>query len=941
MIDSVDKNITLTSLQERRLFDTVETIISKLPTKAIDELMTGYMGDIDALIHSMMMSAEKAMFIGKTIDSESLDYLDNLKASMDLQLKKMSFNYFCTTVLSNFRMNWRNLEQGSLMQLYPWSSYLASRGSGKCLEPGTYVVMADGSTKMIQDIKVGDKVMGIDSTPRTVLELHHGTAPMYKVKQSYAMDYVVNEGHLICARYLRRVEVSKKPHKSYSETIYKEIPVQDIPKHPGYSQKKISGYRVEGWDLPEKELPLEPYFLGIWLGDGHSYNSCISKPDIEIYEYLCEYAERLGLSVASYRNGCYKKGSLRSQIYDPKIPRYRGRGKKSDTMLPLTKILKDMGLFNNKHIPDIYMRASRQQRLELLAGLLDTDGCCEADRAKRLGLPKTGRSFEYSSKDEKLAYQVQQLAWSLGFRCKTVKRECKNIKVKSEKRGEYILKDYVFYRMSISGKLHNLPTRIKRKQVQYVEQVQDPQVSSLTVHPVGEGEYYGFACDGDHKFLLADGTVVHNSYQYCYAFPLWRLYGYDVPHSWDDPRYMVFNNNYKETSLISSSIQLCKAHMTKIINEIDNNEIIKEKLNPNNRAKIGEMGVQTETGAIIHIRGASSAIRGLHTGACVVDDMPDESSLYSEEARQKLKELIKGTIEPTVEPFGYFIISGTPFSNAESDLYKVIKSDKRFKCFEYPIIFPDGRPLAPDRYTFEDLMRKKEELGTTVFAREYLVIPIDDSSSIFPYDILKRTTIGMENVDYATTVDNFPIKMTRVVIGVDFAISGNIGADFTVYSVVGMDAMKNYYLIYYERLKGASHNEQVDKIVVLDQMFRPNKVVCESNGFQSILAGLARERGLMNIDTFTTTEGNKKDLHNGWASLAALFERGQFKVPYKAGTTKEKTDYLFSEFSSITFRSDKGKLEAGSGHDDCVSSIFIAYQSLKEGKGSEPVVTML
>lgn len=562
MIDSVDKNITLTSLQERRLFDTVETIISKLPTKAIDELMTGYMGDIDALIHSMMMSAEKAMFIGKTIDSESLDYLDNLKASMDSQLKKMSFNYFCTTVLSNFRMNWRNLEQGSLMQLYPWSSYLASRGSGK-------------------------------------------------------------------------------------------------------------------------------------------------------------------------------------------------------------------------------------------------------------------------------------------------------------------------------------------------------------------------------------------SYQYCYAFPLWRLYGYDVPHSWDDPRYMVFNNNYKETSLISSSIQLCKAHMTKIINEIDNNEIIKEKLNPNNRAKIGEMGVQTETGAIIHIRGASSAIRGLHTGACVVDDMPDESSLYSEEARQKLKELIKGTIEPTVEPFGYFIISGTPFSNAESDLYKVIKSDKRFKCFEYPIIFPDGRPLAPDRYTFEDLMRKKEELGTTVFAREYLVIPIDDSSSIFPYDILKRTTIGMENVDYATTVDNFPIKMTRVVIGVDFAISGNIGADFTVYSVVGMDAMKNYYLIYYERLKGASHNEQVDKIVVLDQMFRSNKVVCESNGFQSILAGLARERGLMNIDTFTTTEGNKKDLHNGWASLAALFERGQFKVPYKAGTTKEKTDYLFSEFSSITFRSDKGKLEAGSGHDDCVSSIFIAYQSLKEGKGSEPVVTML
>lgn len=104
----------------------------------------------------------------------------------------------------------------------------------------------------------------------------------------------------------------------------------------------------------------------------------------------------------------------------------------------LNKELKGLDLIKNKHIPDIYMRASYQQRMELLAGILDTDGSCDADRAKRKGLNKTNRRFEYSSKSKTLAYQVQQLAWSLGLRCKTVTEERKDIKVKTEKRGEYV-----------------------------------------------------------------------------------------------------------------------------------------------------------------------------------------------------------------------------------------------------------------------------------------------------------------------------------------------------------------------------------------------------------------------------------------------------------------------------------------------------------------------
>lgn len=418
------------------------------------------------------------------------------------------------------------------------------------------------------------------------------------------------------------------------------------------------------------------------------------------------------------------------------------------------------------------------------------------------------------------------------------------------------------------------------------------------------------------------------SFFWSYAFILWRLWSYCRPVPWR--QNTVDNQNRKETCYITSTMTLAKVQIKKVREEIETNDLIAEKLNPNNKASIGETGITTETGSTLHIRGKDGFIRGLHVGAVLCDDMPDESSLYSDEQREKLKELLKGTIEPIVEPYGYFLVCGTPYSSAPNELYQVLKADKRFYCFEYPVIFPDGRPLAPDRYTFDQILAKKEELGTIVFNREYLVVPISDSSTIFPYEYLMRSTIGMENIRFATSIDDYPIKLQRVHIGVDFAVSGNIGADYTVYSVWGVDSMKNYYLLTYYRQKGMSHNEQIDKIVQLDRLFRPNKIVCESNGFQSILSALARERGLKNIETFTTTEGNKKDLYTGLPSLSAMFERGQLKCPYAIGETRQAVDLMFGEFSSITFKSDNGKLEAASGHDDTCMSVFLSVNSLRE-----------
>lgn len=419
------------------------------------------------------------------------------------------------------------------------------------------------------------------------------------------------------------------------------------------------------------------------------------------------------------------------------------------------------------------------------------------------------------------------------------------------------------------------------------------------------------------------------SFEGCFAFTIWRLYSYDRPTTFI--RDSIDNTNRQETCIITNNETLGKKHIARIISEFEQNDLLREKINPNGKAKLAATSITTETGSILHLRTKDSMIRGLHVGAIICDDLPDESSLYSQDQREKLHEVFYGSITPCVEPYGYLCVLGTPYSPA--DIYGDLKKDARFRVFEYPAIFPDGQLLASDRLTFKKLTEERLSLGTMVFNREYLVVPIADTATIFPYEYLKRSIRGMENIGFANDIESFPIKLVRVVMGCDFAISGNVGADYTVYTVWGIDANGLIYLIALFRMQGASHDLQVNKILEWNARFKPNKIICEANGFQRILAGMAKERGLVNIEEFTTTEGNKKDLHLGLPSLSALFEGARLRVPYGNDDTRKLVDIMFGEFNSIAFNSKKGTLESASGHDDICMSSFMAIQDLRENKG--------
>lgn len=158
-------------------------------------------------------------------------------------------------------------------------------------------------------------------------------------------------------------------------------------------------------DLPEQQLQIPPYILGLWLGDGTSSNSKITIGDQD-KDFVKEEVQKFGFELIS-------KGKL---TYDLQ------RKTANDRFI---KELRALNLINNKHIPCIYEFGSYQQRLELLQGLFDTDGCCNAD----------GQS-EFTNTNSEIALGVYRLLCSLGVKAFISSRRpiCTNSK-QIDKRG--------------------------------------------------------------------------------------------------------------------------------------------------------------------------------------------------------------------------------------------------------------------------------------------------------------------------------------------------------------------------------------------------------------------------------------------------------------------------------------------------------------------------
>jgi hypothetical protein len=383
-----------------------------------------------------------------------------------------------------------------------------SAGTGKCLDPETPILMFDGTVKPIKHVDIGEQVMGPDSRPRTVLSTCMGDDEMFQIIPSKGNRFTCNAPHILTlvgivpyisfrkdrgsyiVRYTERGYPKSKTFRteedaqiclnSLPQDIF-DIPLNEFMTRTEHHQRYCYLYHV-GVEFPQQNIPFDPYLLGYWLGDGHSSAPVITTADPEIVDVFSQLLQSYNLTLTQ---------SSASSLTYYIVGAGENHGKKGTNMFGCA--LRALNLINNKHIPSAYKINSRQIRLLILAGLIDSDGY------------RGDNYIEITQKNKQLADDIEYLALSLGFMVTSaeVVKGCEYL-------GEMRYGTYT--RLNIFGEgLEQIPVVLARKKCDPRKAANRANCLRFSVKPLGRGSYFGFELDLDGRFLLGDFLVTHNS----------------------------------------------------------------------------------------------------------------------------------------------------------------------------------------------------------------------------------------------------------------------------------------------------------------------------------------------------------------------------------------------------------------------------------------------
>lgn len=344
-----------------------------------------------------------------------------------------------------------------------------------CHAKGTRIICADGSLKPVEDVVVGDRLLGVKGY-RKVLRLHRGEDDMYKIVPKKGDPFIVNKGHI-----LHLYKTNEGKNYPSCQPRYDDITVGDyLTKSANYKHlHKLVSVGLCNF-LSNSKLEVEPYMLGLLLGDGYIKNGGVNITTMrqEVRNYIYEYADKYGYSIRDD----FKGG-------DNKAHTYHIVSRKGNVGLMKERLVK-IGVYGktaeNKYIPVQYLSASVEQRLELLAGLLDTDSYYSESK----------NYHEYCTKSTQLSNDVLFLCRSLGFMC-----------IRKSK----VVNKVTYYRLSISGDLDIIPNKVEIRKGKKRKQKKSVLFTGFDVEYVGKGEYYGFTLDGDHLYCDEQFFIHHNS----------------------------------------------------------------------------------------------------------------------------------------------------------------------------------------------------------------------------------------------------------------------------------------------------------------------------------------------------------------------------------------------------------------------------------------------
>jgi ATP-dependent Lon protease len=373
-------------------------------------------------------------------------------------------------------------------------------GVGKCLGKDTKVIMFNGTLKNVQDVCIGDMLMGDDSHPRIVMNITRGKELMYKIEQKKGVDYIVNSSHILSLIFTKDIIMN---NICYNEGNIIDISLKDYLNLPKNISKYLYGYKVD-INFSYRTTTIDPYTLGYLLVCMQMTNNknvlyCNNinvlnriKKTLPVNLYLEKFTKNTYniLTYLTSRNDSYQSDNI---TYNYNI-----------------ETLNDLISLNK--IPNIYLSNNKKNRLLLLAGLIDGNGyynknkdCYEIIYNKNENINNnSSKTFSYNENNirtstfiensDNLLNDILFLSRSLGFYTK--------IKIKCNFYTKIIIKGNIgiipVYNIS------NIPIHKKIKNKKYL-------ITPINVKKLKIDDYYGFVIDKNHRFLLGDCTVTHNT----------------------------------------------------------------------------------------------------------------------------------------------------------------------------------------------------------------------------------------------------------------------------------------------------------------------------------------------------------------------------------------------------------------------------------------------
>lgn len=646
--------------------------------------------------------------------------------------------------------------------------------SGKLLADSTPILTTKGWTTH-GELKVGDYVFHPSGKPIKVLAVAAPVKCNASVTFTNGETIVCHEDHEWGCHF-RGVESMYKVHET------RRIIENHIYTYPDGRTRLIHAMpKIKAVQFPERELPLHPYVLGAWLGDGHN-----AGPAIFHYHKEWGVIEKIVSLGHTVSRSSYSNISVLRTAFDGDRSNKK-RGKMIDG-------LKRLNVYKNKHIPRIYLESSIEQRLELLAGIIDTDGNCEKD----------GRIRIITAREE-LKDGIVELATSLGFYPSCIRRDTQS---GFKGTGSWC----IYFKVDFP-----LPVALERKQPKVFSNRTNVYIKSAQSIETSE---FGrcIQVDSADGLYLAGRKLIptHNSEIASKTFPAWYL-GHHPEHDIIACSYssaLAIDFSRKVRGLVQD-----ERYQNIFDTRMDESSQSAERWNTSAGGGYVAAGVQGP------ITG-----RGAHVG--IIDDpLKDRDSAESETIRQSIKDWYSSTFYTRLAPGAGVILIMTRWHDSDLGgwLLQCMKEAEqeaaetgewpedadKWEVVRYPAIATHDEPyrkageaLHPARYDLKALMKIKRTLIPRDWEALYQQNPTSADGDYFKKEYFRM-------YDSAP-----PLDTLRVYAAWDLAIGKKESNDYTCGIVVGVDRSNDIWVLhrYYGRFDA---KELIEKFFECQETWKP------------------------------------------------------------------------------------------------------------------------